>query len=260
MRQEYDLEKKLKKALTQECADMTASRDLKDRIDAEILERQKEADMKHLSVKKLIIGVAAGCLLVSGGVFAAGHAVSLSSHSYLGDGYKSFSELDKAEAELGYQVDAVEAFENGYRFKSMSVTDVQGEDDNGNAVYTFKSMDIQYGRGGDPSIGIYIEKPMETQSRTKDSQAVRQVGDITVCYDTQIFKFVPPDYELTEEDKAKQENGELAISYGSAKVQEQTSHDVIWEKDGIQYHILGFDVNLSAEEMLDMAEEIIGTK
>ena len=61
MRQEYDLEKKLKEALAQECEDMTASRDLKDRIDAEILERQKEADMKHFSVKKLIIGVAAGC-------------------------------------------------------------------------------------------------------------------------------------------------------------------------------------------------------
>ena len=113
MRQEYDLEKKLKEALTRECADMTASRDLKERIDAEILERQKEADMKHFSVKKLIIGVAAGCFLISGAVYATGHAVSLSSHSYLGDGYKNFSDLDKAETELGYQVDAVETFANG---------------------------------------------------------------------------------------------------------------------------------------------------
>ena len=260
MRQEYDLEKQLKEALTQECADMTASRNLKERIDAEILERQKEADMKHFSVKKLIIGVVAGCFLVSGGVFAAGHAVSLSSHSYLGDRYKSFSDLDKAETKLGYQVDAVEAFENGYRFKSMSVTDVQGEDESGSAVYTFKSMDIQYGRGGDPSLSVFIEKPVETQVRTKDPQAVRQVGDITVYYDTQIYKFVPPNYELTDEDKAKQESGELAISYGTDKVQVQTSYHVTWCKDGIFYDILGFDVNLGAEEMLDMAEEIIGTK
>ena len=260
MRQEYDLENKLKEALAQECEDITASRDLKERIDAEILERQKEADMKHFSVKKLIIGVAAGCFLISGGVFAAGHAVTLSTHSYLGDRYKSFSDLDKAEAKLGYQVDAVETFENGYRFKSMSVTDVQGEDESGNAVYTFKSMDIHYGRGGDPSISVYIEKPVETQVRKQEPQAVRQVGDITVYYDTQIYKFVPPNYELTEEDKAKQESGELAISYGSDKVQVQTCHNVTWYKDGIFYNILGFDVNISAEEMLDMAEEIIGTK
>ena len=216
--------------------------------------------MKHFSVKKLVIGVVAGCLLVSGGVFATGHAVSLSSHSYFGDGYKSFSDLDKAEAKLGYQVDAVETFANGYRFKSMSVTDVQGSDENGNAVYTFKSMDIQYGRGGDPSIAVYIEKPVETQTRTKTPQATRQVGDITVCYDTQIYMFVPPNYEPTDEEKAKQESGELAISYGSDKVQVQTSHDVTWYKDGIFYHMLGFDVNLGAEEMLDMAEEIIGMK
>ena len=260
MRQEYDLEKKLKEALTRECADMTASRDLKERIDAEILERQKEADMKHFSVKKLIIGVAVGCFLISGAVYATGHAVSLSSHSYLGDGYKSFSDLDKAEAKLGYQVDAVEAFENGYRFEEMSVRDVQGQDENGNAVYTFKSMDIHYGRGGDPSLAVYIEKPVEMQMRTKEPQAVRQVGEITVYYDTQIFKAVPPDYELTEEDKAKQESGELAIAYGDDKVSVHTSHNVTWYKDGIFYNIIGFDVNLSAEEMLDMAEEIIGTK
>lgn len=260
MRQEYDLGKKVKEALTQECADMTASRDLKDRIDAEILERQKEADMKHFSVKKLIIGVAAGCFLISGGVFAAGHAVTLSTHSYLGDSYKSFSDLDKAEAELGYQVDAVETFENGYRFKSMSVEDVQGKDESGNAIYTFKSMGIHYGRGGDPSLSVYIEKPVETQVRKKEPQATRQVGDITVYYDTQIYKFVPPDYEPTEEDKAKQESGEIEISYGTDKVQVQTAYNVTWNKDGIFYNILGFDVNLSAEEMLDMAEEIIGTK
>ena len=260
MRQEYDLEKKLKEALTRECADMTASRDLKERIDTEILERQKEADMKHFSVKKLVIGVVAGCLLVSGGVFATGHAVSLSSHSYLGDGYKSFSDLDKAEAELGYQVDAVETFENGYRFEEMVVTDVQGVDESGNPVYTFKGMDIRYDRGGAPSVVVSIEKPVETQTRTKEPQAVRQVGEITVYYDTQIYKFVPPSYELTEEDKAKQESGELLISYGNNKLEVLTSHDVTWEKGGIHYHILGFDVNLSAEEMLDMAEEIIGTK
>ena len=260
MRQEYDLEKKWKAALEQECADMTPSRDLKERIDAEILERQKEADMKHFSVKKLIIGVAAGCFLLSGGVFAAGHAVTLSTHSYLGDGYKSFGDLNKAEAKLGYQVDAVETFANGYRFKEMSVVDVQGSDESGNAVYTFKSMDIHYGRGGDPSISVYIEKPVETQVRKQEPQATRQVGDITVYYDIQIYKFVPPNYELTEEDKAKQESGELAISYGSDKVQVQTCHNVTWYKDGIFYNILGFDVNISAEEMLDIAEEIIGTK
>ncbi|MCX4323991.1 MAG: hypothetical protein OSJ59_13630 [Lachnospiraceae bacterium] len=31
-------------------------------------------------------------------------------------------------------------------------------------------------------------------------------------------------------------------------------------KDGVRYQLLGFDLNLGAEEMFDMAEEIIGTK
>ena len=73
MREREAWEEKIKNALALECGGVTPSRDLKDRIDRQILESQKEAgNMKKFSMKKLVIGVAAGCLLVSGGVFAAG--------------------------------------------------------------------------------------------------------------------------------------------------------------------------------------------
>lgn len=84
MREQEAWEEKIKNVLDLECDGVTASRDLKDRIDRQILESQKEAgNKKKFSMKKLVIGVAAGCLLISGGVFATGHAVSLSTHSFL---------------------------------------------------------------------------------------------------------------------------------------------------------------------------------
>lgn len=261
MREREDWEEKIKNALALECGGITPSRDLKDRIDRQILESQKEAgNMKKFSMKKLVIGVAAGCLLVSGGVFAAGRVVSLSSHTYLGDAYKSYGDMDKAQEELGYSVDTVETFSNGYRFDKMFVDDVNGTDEDGSVVYTYKDLQISYEKSGEQAVWLSAAKPVEQQVRKGEPEATRQVEEITLYYDTTTYKFVPPSYELTEEDQANLERDDFTISYGSSEVQVQKSSNVTWEKDGVYYNLSGFDLNLSSDELFDMAEEIMGTK
>lgn len=261
MREKEAWEEKIKNALALECGSITPSRDLKDRIDREILESQKEAgNMKRFSMKKLVIGVAAGCLLLSGGVFAAGRVVSLSSHSYLGDAYKSYGDMDKAQAKLGYPADTVEEFANGYRFDKMFVDDVNGTDEDGNVIYTFKDLQISYKKSGEQAVWLSAAKPVEQQVRKGAPEATRQVEGITLYYDETTYKFVPPSYELTEEDQANLERDDFTISYGTDEVEVQKSSNVTWEKDGVFYNLSGFDLNLSSDEMFDMAEEIIGTK
>lgn len=254
-------EEKIKNVLALQCDGVTASRDLKDRIDRQILESQKEAgNMKKLSVKKLVIGVAVGCLLVSGGAFAAGRVVSLSSHSYLWDAYKSYGDMDKAQAKLGYPTDAVESFSNGYRFDQMFVDDVNGTDEDGNVIYTYKSFNISYKKSGEPSVWLNASKPVEAFARSGEPEATRQVNGITLYYDTTTYKFVPPSYELTDEDQANLEKDNFTISYGTSDIQIQLASDVTWKKDGVEYILSGFDLNLSSEDMFDMAEEVLGTK
>lgn len=92
------------------------------------------------------------------------------------------------------------------------------------------------------------------------ADATRVCGDITVYYDSITNKQVPPDYVMTEEDKAGEAKGDFYISVGSQEVETHQNQSVTWDKDGVRYQILGFDLNLGAEEMFDMAEEIIGTK
>lgn len=261
MKRREDWEEKIKDVLTLECDGITASRALKDRIDVKVLESEKEAgNMRHLSVKKLVIGVAVGCLLVSGGVFAAGRAVSLSSHSLLTDAYRSYGDMEKAQSKLGYSVDTVEEFSNGYRFDLMFVDDVNGTDENGNVVYTYKNLNIAYKKGAEPSVWLNVAKPVEAHVRKGEPKATRQVEGITLYYDTTTYKFVPPNYELTDEDQANLERDDFTISYGTDKVEVQQNSAVTWEKDGVFYDLMGFDLNLDAEAMLDMAEEIMGTK
>jgi len=261
MDQREHWEDKIKNVLALECDGITASQDLKDRIDEEILRSRKEAgNMKKLSAKKLIIGVVAGCLLVSGGVFAAGHVVSFSSHSYWTNASRNYGDMEKQQQKLGYAADTVESFANGYQFDSVTVGDTQGEDEDGNAVYTYKFMNVHYKKSGEPAVSLYIQKPVESQVRTEAPDAARTCGDITLYYDSATFKFVPPDYELTAEDKANQERGDYHISYGSDEVETQQNFQVTWEKEGIVYELIGFDLNLTADDMFDMAEEIMGTK
>lgn len=253
-------EDKIKDVLTLECDGLTASQDLKDRIDEEILTSQEAKSMKHLSAKKLIIGVAVGCLLISGGAFAAGHAVSVSSHSDWRDGCNSYSGMEEQEKKLGYKVDSVEQFANGYTFAKAVVGESEGKDQDKNKVYTNKFMSIEYARDAEPTVSLYIEKPAGSYARSKPAEATKVCGDVTLHFDSATYKFVPPDYELTAEDKTNQEKDNYFISYGSDKVEIQKGYHLEWQKDGIRYEIIGFDLNLTADEMFDMAEEIVGTE
>ena len=49
-----------------------------------------------------------------------------------------------------------------------------------------------------------------------------------LCFYKLTNKFVPADYELTEEDKKAQEDGNFNLAYGSDKVEVMTSYTVEW--------------------------------
>lgn len=260
MNQRDSWEDTIKDVLTLECDGLTASQDLKDRIDEKILTSQEAESMKHLSAKKLIIGIAVGCLLISGGAFAAGRVVSVSSHSDWRDGCTSYSGMEQQEKKLGYAVDSVEQFSNGYQFAKAVVGEAEGKDQDKNTVSTNKFMSIEYARGAEPTVSLYIEKPEVTFVRPKPAEATRVCGDITLSYDSGTYKFVPPDYKLTAEDEENQKKDNYFISYGSDEVEVQKTSVVEWTKDGVRYQFIGFDLNLTPDEMFDMAQEVMGTK
>jgi hypothetical protein len=165
--------------------------------------------------------------------------------------------MDKAQKKLGYAVDSVETFYNGYTFENMYVSDVDGWDEDGNKAYTYKEMLINYEKDGNHSLYLAICRPVEEEQKTKTPDATRTCGDITLSYDMYTYKFVPADYELTEEDIANQAKDNYYISYGSDEVEITQSTGVTWTKDGISYNLAGMDLDLTGDEMFDMAEEIL---
>lgn len=271
-------EDKIKTALEMQSADISASDALKRRIDRELgrkeggeiipiaLPAEKEIVMKnaekkkfHLSGKRFVIGVAAACLLISGAA-AAGKTAGYKSSIVLREPtYKSFSDLNKAEEKAGFEADAIENFENGYEFREIRVEKTDAIDENGNTLYSFPEMWIDYNKGGN-HISLIISRPPEKAETTKAPNLTAQYDDTALRYDEYTYKFVPVGYELTAEDKANEQRDDYYISVGSDTVQMDTAKHVIWEKNGTRYNLMAMGSSsseLSGEEMLEMAQEIL---
>ncbi len=70
-------------------------------------------------------------------------------------------------------------------------------------------------------------------------------------------KLVPTGYKFTDEDKKAEANGELVFSYGSSKVERKEVQSVSWTVDDMHYELMQIDGKLSANELKDMAAEVI---
>lgn len=308
---EQQFDSRIKTALAKECGGISASDELKRRIDETIRERQEDNSMKHMSVKKLCISVAAACLLVSGVTAFAGGAAYFVTGSAVEPECTDYTQLGRLEKELGYEVDSVERFGNGYAFTGMSVETIEAYTGENGRLYSVPAMNIRY-RRGDKQLELNINEKTAGAAPSKEPDATRLCGDISLRCDMYTNKIVPDSYELTEEDKRNEQRDDYNIVYTTVTVKEKeavadgenpddvkygsytVSDDgavslryrgvpddgaedaivlagcddavirqtmmVSWEKDGIAYELSGIDPDMSAEEMLDMAEEIVAAK
>lgn len=278
-----ELDKKIKAALEMECQHISASDLLKQKIDRELFGEsqvesregiegfpghlQKEEHImskegkKVVSMKKMVIGVAAACLLVSGVCFAGKTAYFVTSGAAYSE-WDSYEDLDKMEEKLGLEIDSVETFANGYSFAGAHMDTTKAMDEGHNKLYDFKELDFEYEKEGAAGLSLYMHRVLDEGETAKTPDLTRTVTledgtEITVRYDVYTYKFVPEDYELTEEDKANEERDDYYISVGTEEVEIKQASHATWDKDGVYYNLMGFDVELGGEEMLDMAEEII---
>lgn len=252
-----DLESKIRMTLKKECSGISASEELKRRIDNTISENKEEKVMKHLSVRKLCVGAAAACLLLScSSVFASRVAGFTGSSSSIPE-YTSYNEIGEAEEKIGYKTDHVERFANGYTFSDACIGENKAYGETKETIYTVQSLEMTYSKAGQADVNLNIEKKIEDMPLTKQPDSVRTCEGIMLRYDEYTYKFVPESYELTEEDKINMQKENYEISVGTDEVEIQKVTQVRWEKGGISYNLFGFDLGLSAEEMLDMAEEIL---
>lgn len=312
---ERDFDSRIKAALENECAGIVASEKLKDRIDAEVCEQRAERERRNLgkriSGKKICVAAAAACLLMAGISVFAGNVDFFVSVGGMEPDYTDYRDMEKVQDKLGYGVDSVERFANGYEFAGASVDFLSAYSEENGEMYSVPTADVRYRKDG-KLIDLTVSEAAQaavSDTRPKEPKAVRACGDITLRYDEVTDKMVPEGYELTEEDRINEQRDDFHITYLSVTEKEgvvtgektesdneqqnhycvaandtaasvmlrQTGENwmdwkeggepyisqmqmVSWEKGGKRYELSGVDLDMDAEELFDMAQELIGAE
>lgn len=258
------LDKEIQNALNTHVNELHIDTNVKNKIDAVLFNQNtnqnitnlEEFKMKKFNLKKVIL-IGAACMALSAtALIAGGQIVGYSSSSSPLNAVKEFSKLEKLEQKLGYDVHVVEEVAYGYKFDSMQVVNVKGRDADGNVMETYPTLDVDYKNEAGDRLHLDIDQINVGAERRTPDQTL-QVGDTTLYYNIDTYKFVPPNYELTEEDKANLEKPNYEISYGSQEVEMKMMSHVVWEKDGVNYGLLGIDTPLTADQMLQIASEML---
>lgn len=237
---------------------------MKRQIDCRIREAlEKERTMKKgFGWKKVVIGVAAACLMV-GTVCIAGSGIRyLMGSSSAFPTYTDYSDMEQAEADAGYEVKAVETFDNGFAFQDITMSDQSLVDETGQKKESQKGIHISYEKG-DETVVLYIRQLYQQEIAEGNPlegvvmDDTLQVGEVLAGFRQITNKFVPPDYELTEEDQKNMESPNFNLAYGTDEVEINTGYSVLWVENNILYELYGTDLSISGSDMLQMAEELI---
>jgi len=108
------------------------------------------------------------------------------------------------------------------------------------------------------SNGYRFDMGMPTHQDAMDQ--VFEHNGITLNYTRDQYRFVPPDYQASDEEKAKEAAGELYISYGSDTVTDQVAQSMLWKDGEKVYIITAMDNPMTAQDMARMAGELIDNK
>lgn len=223
-------------------------------------ENKEEYHMKRHFSRKVIIIAAALCLVGTMGAIAAGRGVSLVSHTDQNNPtYKNYEELaSHAEQELGYSMKTTDELGDGYLFRSADISTVESQDAAGNAVGAYKNLSILFQAKDRTKIQLNINHPgalADEDIRRPDAQ--KEYEGTELSYYVDHYKFLPVGAEVSEEDLAAQERGELFLSYGSDQEEVEDFYSVSWKEAGVHYSIMSMEKSLTPEELFAMAEKVI---
>lgn len=216
---------------------------------------------KNIVLRRCIITAVCAAVVLGTAALARGPIFSKSAHSW-GTSYTEFPTQDIVEKDTGIKnINIPEAFSNGYAFKSGRITDNFNYDEKGNILDKYKSVAYTYTNAGG-TVSIYTSSSEYEEPQQEDQHTVlaEEYNGSKLYYVHYKAKYLPPDYEMTAEDKADEESGKYVFNYGTDKVEIDDVQQVIFETDGKNIDILCSDESAGRDELLGMAKEIIGIK
>ena len=218
------------------------------------ISNREEKNMSRISLKKKVIITAAAVMAIGVTAVAAGKVASITGHSYLDDMVYSIEEIQAESDKENFDVKYPETL-GGYAFEKGLVGEGDAADEEGNKRRDYNFLNLDYANG-DKYASLYVEPIADITDMPEDKPCV-DIDGITVYTIEQVFKFVPPDYEKTEQDIKDEEAGKLVFSYGTEDVEVKTMRQVTWEEGNLVFDIIAGDDTVDMDTLVDMAEDMI---
>ena len=207
-------------------------------------------------IRYFVLAAALICLL-SITVYAV---EQLNIHSYLTGSskyYEQYSDLNRAFAQAGFQATLPESFANGFQFEKAKVQNVEAMDENNHLVMTLQEIVVFYKNQQGQYLDLRASLDMEGLPRDdRPPTSTKTLGDVELSYYRDLYRFVPEDYQPSEEEQEWASQPGHYISYGADEVQERIATFLCWTENGIRYSILDWNT-VEPEAMFAMAEEMI---
>ena len=248
---EIKMEREIKEMLHQ-CADeLHAPDSMQARVKFAL--NNAPARKRHLWSKRFVAVAAVAAIAVTG-AFAAGGMGGIFSKGW-SDQRLDLSSTQAHLADAGVALTLPDKI-GEYTFSYGSDVDTTAQNDMGETEKV-SQVDATYTKDGaklnlsaHKSYTVFTEDEMENPVPATTAE----VNGVTLTYRDAHYRFVPADYEESDEEKQQEKNGELVISYGSDEVEDQMFQSVLWEQDGVTYLISGFDTGLDAHIMKEASQ------
>lgn len=217
---------------------------------------QPQRRISMFSKKKVIVIAAAVTAALGLSAFAySGFITSWSSSSSSIPEYTTLPTAEQCEKDIGYAPKMVEQFDNGYTFQDATIVSNKLKNEDDATVESFDSLHMTYVKDGDT---VYLSPDRYTSEWDEGDKGAPYASEngIDFYYTSYTNRIVPPDYEMTEEDKQAEANGDIVFSYGSDEVETMQVQHLSWEQDGVHYDLFQMDGKLSADDLLNMARQL----
>ena len=261
-RQERELDRQIQDALTYQVSSLPELPNREDALRSRTVRQIKEEQAmkkRNWNIRKVAVAAAAMCILGSAVVMAAGQFTAFESHSYQNEAVAGYSQIEAVCEKYGvpFEVKGPESFSNGFFFKECWPIHESGVDDEGNRTQLATAVSLTYQKEGMADVNLNQSQAVGGMEERVGEGNSHQDGEITYYYNLDHYKFVPPSYELSEEEQAAVDAGELYVSYGTDQVVENEISSVSWTSGGVLYVLQSFDTSLTESEMVEMAKEVM---
>ena len=227
------------------------------RFDPDICGRSPER-IVHMKKRIITFALAAALMLALGtAAYAVFGVRSVGTYEMPETGeYTSLSELKQVEKTIGYPVNALESFSNGYTFSLLTIRGEAVYDENNEVEKEFYGVHVDYSMPGSPD--RYLDLNPVLGADQPSPTELRTIGGVPVRLSMDHYKIVPENYQETEEDLAREAEGHYYISYGSESIMEFDMASASFEIDSVEYMLSDMAASEGTiDELAQMAAELI---